>query len=250
MHRQIISRVLITVATLVIFSGSVLANQEPRQLGRSTDKIERQLHRLQGRLADSSGALLPRYRQSLTRLESSLNSDDCRRFNVFVQKEIVGLWARIDQEWLLQLSSTPPQSLNSLQINRIRNNDLMVRKLYANLRRVRRLQTRLDKLSQDTGRQSIEVKQGLRQYRRLVDELERKDPRRAEIWRDWLERSVLPPLQGLDNRSQVAGEKVEHLHNWTESGKIRDSLGTLRRVSQAIDSLKRRYSMSRLSTDK
>ncbi len=229
---------------LLSFLGAFDVQIAVAQDAREEISLQRRLQRLQERMGAPGTGLLARYRESVLRLENTVHKGEYRQFHRFVRDEIVAPWQEVNVDGILHLHSTPPAELDAVQSIMLRRNGLLVLKINNKLRRVRRLLTRVEKQHADMQRRAQELQQLGRRYGRLVTELETESPEAAASYHDWLEGSFRTRLEPLRDRDRIVGEKVERLLRWTEDPGLRRMLHRLRKVTLAIQDLRRHYDRS------
>ncbi|MCP4544883.1 MAG: hypothetical protein GY835_00295 [bacterium] len=211
-------------------------------------ELERKLENLQRRIGDRNSGLIARHTKTLRRLEDVLNSNDYRDFGDFIEKRIVEPWSFVNYNQIMQFEQSPPEMTadNNAQITRIINrNDIRVKHIYTNLRRARRLITRLEKLQGESRRNNLELERMHRRYVVLLTEFERIAPQESKPYREYLDTRLTSVTRSLHSRVSIMSEKVEIVLSWSEKPGLRPLLNRLGQVRQALDSLKRHYQLKR-----
>ncbi len=207
---------------------------------RDPAHIADRLDRLQERLVTSTG-MLPRYEHDVQQLEDTLRKNEYRQFHDWLRREIVEPWRQVNHVVILHLAASPPDQLSHAQQTVLRRNWLEMRAINNKLRRARRMLTRLGKQNEERLRRFGELDQLRRSYVRLTVELERLDPERARLYRNWLEADLQPRLESLQGRDRFVDEGVRQMERWTEDPALREMIHNIRRVTTALEQLRRRY---------
>jgi len=234
------------LTSLVLILSFLLGGQiASAQTGSAELSQFNRLQRMQERIGAPGTGLLARYGQSLKRLENTLDRGEYQRFSQTVQKEIITPWLRVDVEGILDLVRQNQPELTSQQQFFVKQNGTELRRIHFQMRRVRRLLTRVEKEWQESRRWSMELRQLGRRYQRQLDELEKVAPERARIHRDWFDGEFAPRLDRLNERERQIGAKADQILSWTESPELKRMISRLREVTRALDGLNRQYDLSR-----
>ncbi len=228
---------------ILVTAMSARAAPEPLSPLHDPARIAERLGRLQERLVTSAG-MLPRYEHELHQLEDTLGKSEYRHFHEWLRREIVEPWRRVNHRAILQLAASPPDHVTSQQQMLLRRNWIEMRAINNKLRRARRLLTRLGKQNEERLRRFGELDQLRRRYVRLTVELERLDPERARNYRNWLETELQPRLEGLQARDHFVAEGVRRMERWTEDPALREMIRNIRRVTAALEHLRRRFNLN------
>jgi hypothetical protein len=242
MRRRHIRFLLFLTGLIAATALSAQAAQEQISPLRDPARVAEHLDRLQERLVTSTG-MLPRYEHEVHQLEETLRKSEYRQFHEWLRRKIVEPWRQINHAVILHLAASPPDHISPAQQTLLRRNWLEMRAINNKLRRARRLLTRLGKQNEERLRCFGELDQLRRRYVRLTVELERLDPERARLYRNWLESELQPRLEGLQARDRFVAEGVRRMERWTEDPALREMIHNIRRVTAALEQLRRRYHM-------
>lgn len=235
MRRPIQTLLLGALLLLIASSGLAQAPDESE-----TARLTRRLDRIQERML-ASGGLLPRYERQIHQLEETLQKGEYRHFHEWLLREIVQPWRLVSHEQILQLANNMPSHLTPAQRMKLRADYLRVQSINAKLRRARRLLTRLGRTDEQRVRSRDELVQLRGRYFRLLTELERVAPEQAGTYRVWVESTLAPQLEALQARDRFVAEGVRRLQHWTEDPSLRQMLQRIRRVSTALEQIRRQH---------
>jgi hypothetical protein len=192
---------------------------------------------MQERMAMPEQGLLDRYDRGIQRLESRLQKGDYPGLAAYIRTEILPVWRTVELIWIRDLHLSSPDELSTLQITRLRVNQLKVRQVVRRLRRVRRLITRAEKLDRDNRSSLKELTRLERRFEKSLAELESQLPDRAEAFRRWQETELLSRLESLRIRDRALREHLANLGRLGGERNMREWLRQIQATDRTIESL-------------